>query len=582
MPARPLVETETPVPDAMVDVLVSAGIDTAFCVVGGHSVELISGFERRQDDIRLVFLRQETHAAPIAETWGRLTGKPGVFVGQGPWVAGWGFNGINEALQSSSPMVILTDFSEEDPHSLHAPYQSGSGHYGSANLERVLGASCKEVFTVRSPAEAVAATQLAIKHAVAGEPGPVAVLASYSAYFGNVGPDSVPRLYATEHYMTPERLQAVPELVEDVADLLRSAQNVVIIAGNGVRASRAQPELRAFAERIGAPVATTVSGKGVFPELHPLAVGPMGTWGRPTANAAISDAEVIVVVGSRLGSNDTQMAHPSLIDPRQQTIVQIDVEPRNAGWTFPVNHALIGDAGAVLRQLTDSLSEDDCPRTGFERVAMLREDLGYFEGEAYESDSKPIHAQRLVGELRRNLPENAILTCDAGENRLIMMHFYPTREGDEFLQTGTGSMGYAIPAAFAAQLVYPDRHAVAVCSDGGFAMAFNTLMSAREAGVGMTVVVMNNSYFGMSLHRSQLYGTSWGTYLGEFDHAAMAEAMGCRGIRVTDPDDLGAAIRDGVSDPRPTVIDVITSNELSYLDFQAEAGASSQYRRYHV
>jgi acetolactate synthase-1/2/3 large subunit len=582
MPARPLVESDTAVSDAIVEVLVSAGIDTAFCVVGGHSVELIPGFEKRQDDIRLVFLRQETHAAPIAETYGRLTGKPGVFIGQGPWVTGWGYCGIQEALLSSSPMVLLTDFCEEEPHSLHAPYQSGSGHYGSSNLERALGAVCKEVFTARSPAEAVAATQLAIKHAVAGEPGPVAVLSTHAGYSGTVGPDSVPRLYATEHYLTPEPLPANSDVVGGVADFLRGVENVVIIAGNGVRASQAQPELLAFAEKIGAPVATTVSGKGVFPETHPLALGPMGTWGRPTANAAIAAAEAIVVVGSRLGANDTQMAHPSLIDPRRQTLVQIDIEPRNAGWTFPVNYALLGDAGAVLRQLSDVLADGECPATGYDRVVALREELGYFDGAEYDSDATPIHAQRLVGELRRNLPENAVLTADAGENRLILMHFYQTRSGEEFLQTGTGPMGYAIPAAFGAQLAYPDRPVVAVCSDGGFAMSFNTLMAAREAGVGFTTVVMNNHYYGMSLHRSQLYGTSWGTFLGDFDHAAMAEAMGCRGIRVTDPSDLAEAIRDGVSDPRPTVIDVITSNDLSYLDFQAEAGASSQYRRYHV
>lgn len=573
MASTPLFETETKATDAMVDVLVEAGIDTVFSVVGGHSVELHAAFEKR-DDIRLVFLRQETLAAPMAETYGRLTGKPGVFIGQGQWVAGWGWTGIQEALLSNSPMILLTDFSEEEPHSLHAPYQGQTGHYGSMKLEQALGAICKEVFTARSAAEAVAATQLAIKHATSGAPGPVAVVSTFAAYSGTVGPDSVPRLYHTDRFLSDNRHPAIAGDIAAAADAIGKAEKVVIISGNGVRGSKAQAQLQEFAELIGAPVATSVSGKGTFPEAHPLALGIMGGWGAPTATNGIADADLIIAVGTKLGVSDTLYGHPSLIDPRRQTLVQVDIEPRNAGWTFPVEYPLVGDAKTVLSQLSAALNGIEASKNGYARVEALRAEHGYFDEPNYDSNANPIHAHRLIGDLMRALPENVLITCDAGENRIFMARFYQTRPGDELIQTGTGPMGYAVPAAMAAQLVHPDRPVVAVTGDGGFGMSLNGLMNANEEGINITVVVMNNSYLGMSYHRSR---TDFGTYLGHYDYAAVAETMGCHGIRVTDPSDLAAAIKEATSEARPTVIDVVMSKELSYQDFQNSTGASVMY-----
>jgi acetolactate synthase-1/2/3 large subunit len=575
MVSKALVEKETSVDVAVADVLAAAGIDTVFSVVGGHSVCLHPAFDGRED-IRMVFLRQETLAGPMAETYGRLTGKPGVFIGQGPWLAGWGWTGIMEAYLSSSPMVLLTDWCEEEPHSLHAPYQSQTGHYGSAKLEQALSSICKQVFTVRTPAEAVAATQLAIKHATSGQPGPVAVLGNFAAWSGKINADSVPRLYETRRYLPVGTYPANAACVTAAAETLRKARTIAIVSGNGVRIGKAQAALKAFAEKVGASVSTTTSGKGTFPETHPLAAGTLGSWGSPTGINSVARADVIVAVGTKLGATDSLMAHPSLIDPRRQTLIQIDVEPRNAGWTFPIDHPLVGDAATVLGKLVEELSDIDRKQEGIDRVARLRGEFGYFEHPAYDSDDNPINVMRLIGELRRNLPENAILTTDAGENRIFMTRYYQTREGDEFIGTGTGPMGYAVPAAMAAQLAHPDRAAVAVCSDGGFAMSMNGLLNAREENIPVTVVVMNNAYLGMSLRRAK---TDYSTFLGHFDYAQMAESMGCRGIRVTDPNQLAAAIREGVNDPRPVVIDVVMSTTMSYLDFEVKVGASAMYGR---
>ena len=225
---------------------------------------------------------------------------------------------------------------------------------------------------------------------------------------------------------------------------------------------------------------------------------------------------------------------------------------------------LIGDAGATLDQLSLAVGADAArSAAALERVTEIRRAGGYFDTAAYRSNAVPILPQRVIGDLRRHLPDDAIVTCDAGENRILMTHFYQTRAVGGFLQAaGAGPMGFAIPAALAAKLVHPERCAVAVCGDGGFAMTMNGLMSALEHKIPIVVVVFNNHALGWVLHG----GGPFAAEFNDFDHAAIARAMGCRGERVTDPADLARAIDEAVKSDLPTVIDVVTSLEVSFRD----------------
>src|SRR5439155_12006336 len=163
------------------------------------------------------------------------------------------------------------------------------------------------------------------------------------------------------------------------------------------------------------------------------------------------------------------------------------------------------------------------------RVARHRDAHGFFNAPAYTADDKPILPQRVIGELMRGLPESAIVTCDAGENRILMTHFYQTKAAGGFLQAaGSGPMGFGIPAALAAKLVNPDQPVVACVGDGGFAMTMNGLMTAIEHDIPITVVVFNNHALGGVLHGSGPFAAEF----KDFDHAAIARAMGCRGVRV--------------------------------------------------
>ncbi len=573
-----MLKEETPSRVLIARVLAEAGIEYVFGISGGHTGRIISGLAQVQNQVRMVTVREESLAGVMAEVYGRLTRRPGVMIGQGPWVLGNGLIGTLEAHLSSSPMVLLTDFSDAPHFNLHAPYQQATGDYGSWDARRAFGGGTKQVMQAHEPLAAVQATQLAIKHALSGQPGPVAVLFSHDSLAGNVAPDSQPALYPTRYYLPPPPPPIEAAQIDAAAERILAARTPVIICGNGVRIAQAYEELQLIAETAGLPVGTTAAGKGCFPETHPLALGVFGTFGTPAANACIGEADLVLVLGSKLSPSDTAWANGKLLDPTRQSFIQVDIEPKNASWTFPAEQVVLGDVKPFLAQLHEAMRTRAGHRrdAAEQRVAAHRAEHGYFNWSSYESDDKPILPQRVIGELIKNLPDDAIVTCDAGENRILMTHFYQTKMAGGFLQAaGSGPMGFGIPAALAAKLVYPDRPVVAVCGDGGFAMTMNGMMTAIEHDIPIVTVVFNNNALGWVLHG----GGPFAAEFNDFDHAAIARAMGCRGERVEDPARLGAAIQEALAARVPTVLDVRTSLKTSFADVTSQLAVEASPRR---
>src|SRR6202163_4914243 len=578
MPVERMLKEETPSRVLVARVLAEAGIEYVFGLSGGHTGRIISGLAQVQNQVRMVTVREESLAGVMAEVYGRLTRRPGVMIGQGPWVLGNGLIGTLEAFLSSSPMVLLTDFSDAPHFHLHAPYQQATGDYGSWDARRAVGGGTKQGVQAHEPLEAVQATQLAIKHALSGQMGPVAILFSHDSLAGTITPDQQPPLYPTRFYLPPPPPPIDAMQIDAAAERILAARKPIIIAGNGVRISQAYEELQQIAETAGLPVGTTAAGKGVFPETHPLALGVFGTFGTPAANACIGEADLVLVLGSKLSPSDTAWANGKLLDPTRQSFIQVDIEPKNASWTFPAEQVVLGDVKMFLSQLHDAVRAKAGHRRAEAetRVAGHRAEHGYFDFESYQSDDKPILPQRVIGELMKNLPENAIVTCDAGENRILMTHFYQTKMAGGFLQAaGSGPMGFAIPAALAAKLVHPDRPVVAVCGDGGFAMTMNGLMTGIEQDIPIINVVFNNQALGWVLHG----GGPFAGRLADFDHAAIARAMGCRGVRVEDPAALGPALQEAIGSRVPTVIDVIPSLKVSFADITSPLANEASPRR---
>jgi acetolactate synthase-1/2/3 large subunit len=404
------------------------------------------------------------------------------------------------------------------------------------------------------------------------------VLFSHDALAGSVAPDSQPVLYPTRFYLPPAPPPAEPAQLAAAAERILAAERPVIIAGNGVRIAQAYDELRDLAEAAGLPVATTAAGKGCFPETHPLALGVFGTFGTAAANACLGEADLVLVVGSKLSPSDTAWENTKLLDPTRQIFVQIDIEPRHASWNFPAEVVVLGDAAQILGQLVEAArGRGEGRRAAAERrVAKHRQTHGYFDGPAYSADDRPILPQRAIGDLIRTLPAEAIVTCDAGENRIMMTHWYQTKAAGGFLQAaGSGPMGFGIPAALAAKLVHPERPVVAVVGDGGFAMTMNGLMTALEHDIPIVVVVFNNKALGWVLHG----GGPFAAEFKDFDHAAIARAMGCRGTRVEDPAALAPALQEALASRVPTVIDVMTSLAQSFADITSPLANEASPRR---
>jgi acetolactate synthase I/II/III large subunit len=560
-----LTEVEISVPEAVVDVLIEAGIDTVFGMPGGLMMHLYDALHDHPSEIRAVLVRQESIGTIMADVYGRLTGRPGVATGQGAWMLGSASTGTLEGFLSGSPMLILTEMTDGSPYSHHAPYQSGTGEWGSWDARTSFSGITKRTMVVTDGPQAVHAAQIAIKHAMSGQPGPVAILFHSRALASRVGPDAAPRLYATGAYL-PTKQGAGPEAISEAARLIAGARTVAI-AGNGVWLSHAFGQLQAFAEATGIPVATTAKGKSALPETHPLALGVMGPFGTAVANDVIADAEVILAIGTKLGASDTANENPDLIDPTHQRIVQIDVEPLHASWTYPA-HQVVGDAGLVLDQLRVAL-EGEPAAMGPELVKQKREQFGFFDDPALTSESTPILPQRAIAELQKAVTAETIVTCDAGENRIFMTHFFQSKSAGSFIQpAGVGGMGYAVPAALGAKVVRPDSPVVAVCGDGGFGMSFAALMTSIEERIPIVVVVFNNSSLGWVKHeqRDRVIAAD----LTPFDHAAIARAMGCNGVRVEDPAELGGVLESAIADAsKTTVVDVITSPGETFLTVQS-------------
>jgi acetolactate synthase I/II/III large subunit len=555
-----------PVAAAVIDALAEGGVRYVVGMPGGLTGPLWQALHQHPT-IRGVQVREESIGSTMAEAYGRLTGEPMVVMGQGEWIVGNAGQGYMESLLGSSPLLILTEMSDGGSLSHHAPYQSGSADYGTWDTRTALAGVTKRVWVSHSPAQAVQHTQLALKHALTGDPGPVAVVFHSTSLQGTVGPTSVPRIYPTPAYLPrPSRSVDERELAASV-EALRMANRPVILAGNGVRLAKARDGLLALARALDIPVATTASGKGVIDERDPLAVGVIGPFGWATANASVGEADLVLAIGTKLSPSDTINAHVDLIDPERQVIIQIEVEPLNASWTTPADHVLIGDAGFVMDRLREAYAASGTASrsNGAERVHGVVAEHRRADAPGSLSDSVPLDPQRIIAALGESLTDDAIVTGDAGENRLFMMQWFHATQRGEYLQPAAGGgMGYAVPAAMAAKLVHPDRAVLAVCGDGGFAMSIHALMSALQERLPIGVLVFNNGALGWVLH--SMGEKAMAANFAEFDHAAIARSLGCDGVRVATITELRDVLKTLGDLVRPLVIDVPTSLGTSFQD----------------
>jgi len=468
--------------------------------------------------------------------------------------------GLIESLNAGTPIIALAG----DTNRAH----SWKNMTQECRQAEILRPAVKELIRVELTSRVPELLRRAFAVATSGRPGPVLLDVPEDVCHGEHD-------FSTEDFAIDPSILSVParRIRPDRADIARAAaliaraERPLILAGGGIHLSRAYEALLSLAEGQSIPVAHTMSGKGGIACTHPLSVGLFGRYSR-IANDFIEASDCLVVVGCKLGEIATKRyALPSQSIP----LIHLDILAEEIGRCRSAAVALWGDAKAGLEDLAEALTEEkkwaSAARADYiseipGRMSKWREEAAA----SLNSDERPIHMARLCRELNHALPADSILVADGGfaghwtgllyDTKSAGRHFIPDR--------GLASIGYGLPGGIGAALAAPAAPVVAITGDGGFNMMLGELETARRAGVGLTIVVVNNAASGYvkALQHAMFRGRYQSSDLVEMDYAAIASAMGCNGLRVEGPERLGAALRDGLAErTRPTVLDVVVTRD---------------------
>lgn len=549
--------------ELIVDTLIEAGVSRAFTLPGLGITWSLPAFHERRDEFDVILTRSEWIGSVMAQVTGRLTGKPAVIMGQGPWMTTIGGIGILEAHFSGSPMVVLTETSDYDGYGQLGVYQTMTGDYGGGDAMASLKPITKYCTYATSPNEAVFGTQMAVKHACLPRMGPTAVIMKTTIIREEIPEPAKPALYGAKGHMAYTPARPDRNATERLATLIDQAERPVIIAGNGVVMSMMGEALQDLAEQAGIAVATSYNAKGVIAETSDVAVGMLGTWGVPTANRAVAQADLVVMLGASMGPDYTRFRDPDLIRPGDQTLVQIDVDPRNAGWVYPVDLAITGDAADAIPMLAEIGLSAERREKRLAAIAELKERNGYHELPDLPAAQGSVHHTDMVRALQGFLGADDLLTLDAGANRIWSTFGLRMPYAQQLLVPGgTGVMGWGGPAAAAAKLVHPEKRVTCLAGDGGFMMTAQVLSTCVQQELSTVFLVSNNS--GLGMVRDNLGENRLAVDFADVDFAMVAEGMGAKGLRVYHKDEIRDALEEAHRMGGPVVIDAKVDPEANY------------------
>jgi len=404
--------------------------------------------------------------------------------------------------------------------------------------------------------------------ATSGRPGPVVLDIPEDVCHGEHDFDAAD-FWVDEGTLAAQarRTRPDPREVERAAAIIAKAARPLLLVGGGIHISQGYDALLALAEGFGIPVAHTMSGKGGIACTHPLSAGLFGRYSR-IANDLIAGSDALIVVGCKLGEIPTRRFQ---LIPPGKPLIHIDILPDEIGRTTRTDVALVADARLALQDLAAALSDGGtarAKRTPYcAEVPVMMAKWAAGAVDRLQSNETPINVGRLMGELNAIMPDDAILVADGGfAGHWGGLCFDTKRAGRHFIaDRGFASIGYGLPGSMGAQLAAPTRRVVGLTGDGGFNMTLGELETARRAGTPFVLCVFNNAASGYvkALQHSMFgKGNYQSSDLVEMDYAAIARAMGCKGIRVEDPGKLSAALRDGLENTAsPTVLDIVVTRD---------------------
>jgi acetolactate synthase-1/2/3 large subunit len=493
----------------------------------------------------------------MAHGYAAVTGRPGVCAATfGPGATNL-ITGLYEAQRSSVPVLALV---QDHPLRL-------KGRHANSELDHAgaLAPYVKAVLRIDYPDQAGAASERALSIALSGRPGPVALLCPTDV----IGEE-------TDAPVSPPlpigRTVAASHDIAEAARLLASAASPVLVSGGGAMLSGAAAEVRALAELFNAPVATTLTGRGIIPDSHPLATGAIGNQtggllGRGRiANAIVKEADLVFLIGTKTG----QLAYAdwTLFTPGTR-IVHLDIDPAEPGRNFAPKAVLIGDVRETLRALLAHCAASGLgapARDNGGRIAALKEEWRAANHPYVTSDAVPIRPERVMAEINAVTNPDTIVVADASySSGWVMSHIDIHAPNRALLSPrGTGMIGWGFAAAVGAKMGRPDKTVICVTGDGGFHYLLGELETAARYGIKVVTVVLNNATLGFQRHwEEKALGSYRECDFLDVDFGAVARALGCAGERVSEPSNLAGALQRALAAPGPSLIDVVVSAEVA-------------------
>jgi acetolactate synthase-1/2/3 large subunit len=520
--------------DVFVECLEAEGVRYVFGIPGEETLDLNESLEN--SSITFVPVRHEQGGAYMADMYGRLTGRAGVCLGTlGPGATNL-VTPVADALLDRAPLVALTGQSN-----LERMHKESHQYIDVVDMMRPI---TKWNARVGAPEIVPEVVRKAFKVAESEKPGATHLELPEDVMGAPLDAAPLPRRRPVE----PE--PGARELLE-AAEVIRSAENPVVLAGNGVVRLRASAALREFARATGISVAETFMGKGVIDVDDPHALGTVGLQSRDYAMAGFEDADVVIAVGYDLVEHSPEHWNPR----RDKRIVVIDTVAAEIDEFFSPTAELIGDIYYVLSRLAEECRDVDFSGRppGAHR---LREVVGGRFDAARTEDDFPMQPPRILWELRNALGRDDILISDVGLHKLWIGRMYPTHEPNTVLiANGLAGMGFAVPCAVAAKLVHPDRNVVTVSGDGGFLMNCQELETAKRLGTATVNIIWENQQFGSIVWKQEKrFGRHFGTDFSNPDFVRLAESFGLPAWRSSSVDDFCRRLRHALTLDVPSVI----------------------------
>ena len=526
------------------------GVEYLFGYPGGAVLHIYDEIHA-QDDVKHILVRHEQGATHMADGYARATGKPGVvLVTSGPGATN-AVTGIATAHMDSVPMVVITG--QVPTHAI------GSDAFQEVDCVGITRPCVKHNFLVEDVRDLAATLKKAFFVATSGRPGPVVVDVPKDV----TRPDfKIPYEYPASVTMRSYNpvVRGHPGQIRKALDLILSAKRPMIYTGGGVVLDDAAPELVKFARALGYPVTNTLMGLGAYPGTDPQFIGMLGMHGTYEANMAMHHCDVLIAIGARF--DDRVVGDVNKFCPHAR-IVHIDIDPASISKTVKVHVPIVGSVANVLGEINGML-EGSNRRPDGQALARWWERIGEWKSIdclAYTPSDTLIKPQSVVEKLYEVTGGDAYVTSDVGQHQMWAAQFYPFDKPRRWINSGgLGTMGFGMPAALGIQLAYPDAQVACITGEGSIIMCIQELSTAKQYGLPIKIVNLNNRYLGMVRQWQEFMyeNRESHSYLDSLpDFAALAESFGHVGMTIDKPGDVEGALREAFA----------MKDRLVFLDF---------------